>query len=256
MRGPVVAGGGIGVFVIALVVYLLGGDPGVVLENRPTRPAPVISEGESDELAEMVSVVLRETETVWNEKYSDSFGGPYREPTLVLFSGAVESACGIAGAAVGPFYCPPDQKLYIDLSFYQMLRERLGAPGDFAQAYVIAHEVGHHIQNLTGVADQVRAAQARGSQTDANDLSVRMELQADCYAGIWAHEVRRSDFLEPGDIEEALGAASAIGDDALQRQTQGTVRPETFTHGTSEQRVSWFRRGFESGDVRSCETFR
>lgn len=253
MKGPVVAAGGLGALVIALLVYFMGGDPGVVLENQPAGPA--ISEQEGDELAEMVSVVLRETENVWNQKFPEQFGSSNREPQLVLFSGAVESACGVAGAAVGPFYCPPDQKLYIDLSFYQILRDRLGAPGDFAQAYVIAHEVGHHVQNLTGTADQVRAAQARGSQRDANDLSVRMELQADCYAGIWAHEMRGDDFLETGDIEEAMNAASAIGDDALQQQS-GTVRPETFTHGTSEQRVSWFRRGYETGDVASCDTFR
>ncbi|MBW3670169.1 MAG: zinc metallopeptidase [Acidobacteria bacterium] len=214
-----------------------------------------VSPQEGDELAEMVSVVLRETENVWNQKFPEQFGSSYREPQLVLFSGAVQSACGVAGAAVGPFYCPPDQKLYIDLSFYQTLRDRLGAPGDFAQAYVIAHEVGHHVQNLTGTADQVRAAQARGSQRDANELSVRMELQADCYAGIWAHEMRGDDFLQTGDIEEAMNAASAIGDDALQQQS-GTVRPETFTHGTSEQRVSWFRRGYETGDVAACDTFR
>ena len=250
------AGGGIGAIVIALIVYFLGGDPGVVLENQPAvQSGPAVSQQESDELAEMVSVVLRETENVWHEKFRE-FGETYQEPQLVLFAGSVQSACGIAGAAVGPFYCPADGKLYIDLGFYQTLRERIGAPGDFAQAYVIAHEVGHHVQNLIGVADQVRAAQSRSSQTEANALSVAMELQADCYAGIWAHEMRGEDFLESGDIEEALGAASAIGDDALQQQSQGTVRPETFTHGSSEQRVRWFSRGYETGDVRSCDTFR
>ncbi|MDX1582535.1 MAG: neutral zinc metallopeptidase [Thermoanaerobaculia bacterium] len=257
MKGPAVAGGGLGLFVIALIVYFMGGDPGVVLENAPAarQSSPVISEQESDELAEMVSVVLRETENVWNRKFPQEFGRPYREPTLVLFSGSVESACGIAGAAVGPFYCPPDQKVYIDLSFYRTLRDRLGAPGDFAQAYVIAHEVGHHVQNLSGVATRVRSAQSRSSREDANALSVQMELQADCYAGVWAHGAERTDLLNPGDIQEALNAASAIGDDALQRQSDGTVRPETFTHGTSEQRVSWFRRGYQTGEIGACNTF-
>lgn len=256
MKGPVVAGGGIGMLVLAAIVYFLGGDPGVVLEQAGGgAQQPAISQQESDELAEMVGVVLRETENVWNELYPQAFGSVYREPTLVLFNGAVESACGIAGAAVGPFYCPPDQQLYIDLSFYRTMRERLGAPGDFAQAYVIAHEVGHHVQNLSGVADRVRAAQSRSSQAEANALSVRMELQADCYAGLWAHHTRGSDFLEPGDIEEALGAAAAIGDDALQQQAGGAVRPESFTHGSSAQRVEWFRRGYQTGDVGACNTF-
>ncbi len=255
MKGPVMAGGGLGALVIALVVYFLGGDPGIVMQQQPaSQGGPAISQQESDELAEMVSVVLRETEQVWNKKFRE-FDETYREPQLVLFTGAVESACGVAGASVGPFYCPSDQQLYVDLSFYETLRDRIGAPGDFAQAYVIAHEVGHHVQNLVGIADQVRSRQAVGSEADANQLSVRMELQADCYAGIWAHEMRGEDFLEPGDIEEALGAASAIGDDALQQQSGGAVRPETFTHGTSEQRLSWFRRGYETGDVGACNTF-
>ena len=183
-------------------------------------------------------------------------GEQYQEPVLVLFTGAVESACGFAQAAVGPFYCPTDHKLYIDLSFYQDLRNRLGAPGDFAQAYVIAHEVGHHVQTLAGISQRVAAARQGASQAEGNELSVRQELQADCFAGIWAHHAQRSrQILEQGDIEEALNAAAAIGDDRLQRQSGGFVAPETFTHGTSAQRVRWFRTGLESGDVDACDTF-
>jgi predicted metalloprotease len=183
-------------------------------------------------------------------------GGTYQEPKLVLFSGSVQSACGVAAAQMGPFYCPEDSKVYIDLSFYQDLKDNLNAPGDFAQAYVIAHEVGHHVQKLLGIADQVHAAMARADEQGANALSVRMELQADCLAGVWAHHAQRSrQILDPGDIEEALNAASAIGDDRLQREAQGYVVPETFTHGTSQQRVHWFKTGFETGDVDQCNTF-
>jgi predicted metalloprotease len=180
----------------------------------------------------------------------------YQDPILVLFSGGVRSACGVAQSSVGPFYCPGDRKLYIDLAFYRDLRDRLGAPGDFAQAYVIAHEVGHHVQNLLGIADRVRSAQSRGSQADGNAIQVRMELQADCFAGVWASNAQRSrQILEAGDVEEALGAAAAIGDDRLQRRAQGYVVPESFTHGTSAQRVAWFKRGFERGEPRECDTF-
>jgi uncharacterized protein len=183
-------------------------------------------------------------------------GRQYQEPRLVLFSGAVQSACGFAEAAVGPFYCPGDKKVYIDLAFYRDLRDRLGAPGDFAQAYVIAHEIGHHVQNLLGIADRVRAAQGRRGQTEANAMQVRMELQADCFAGVWANNAQRTrQVLEAGDIEEGLNAASAIGDDRLQRQSQGRVVPESFTHGSSAQRVRWFKRGIESGDPGQCDTF-
>ena len=183
-------------------------------------------------------------------------GRTYEQPKLVLFSGAVESACGFAQAAVGPFYCPGDRKVYIDLSFYQELQNRFGAPGDFAQAYVVAHEVGHHVQTLLGISDRNMAARQRASEAQANALSVRQELQADCFAGIWAHNADRSrQLLEQGDIEEGLNAASAIGDDRLQKQSRGYVAPESFTHGSSEQRVRWFKRGFESGDVNSCDTF-
>lgn len=200
-------------------------------------------------------MVLADTEETWGQIFSAA-GRSYEQPALVLFSGAVESACGFAQAAVGPFYCPADHKVYIDLSFYQELQSRFGAPGDFAQAYVVAHEVGHHVQTLLGIAEKNMAARQRTSETAANALSVRQELQADCFAGIWAHNADRlRQLLEQGDIEEGLNAASAIGDDRLQKQSRGTVSPESFTHGSSEQRVRWFKRGYESGSVPSCDTF-
>jgi predicted metalloprotease len=190
------------------------------------------------------------TEDVWNPLLD----GQYREPTLVLFDGRVASACGLTSAAVGPFYCPGDQKVYIDLSFFRELSQRFGAPGDFAQAYVLAHEVGHHVQNLLGISDQVTALQRRaGSQEEANELSVRLELQADCFAGVWGYHDRQ--YLEPGDVEEGLRAAAAIGDDRIQQQSQGYVAPESWTHGSSEMRVRWLRRGLESGDPEACDTF-
>jgi len=206
-------------------------------------------------LREMTAVVLADTEETWNALLPQ-YGVQYQEPTLVLFSGAVQSACGTAEAAMGPFYCPLDQKVYIDMSFYDDLSQRFGAPGDFAQAYVIAHEVGHHVQNLVGTAEKVQAAQQRLGKVQANELSVRMELQADCYAGVWAnHAARSRQLLESGDVEEGLGAASAIGDDRIQRETQGRVVPDAFTHGSSEQRVRWFRRGLETGNPADCDTF-
>jgi len=206
-------------------------------------------------LREMTAVVLADTEETWNALLPQ-YGVQYQEPALVLFSGAVQSACGTAEAAMGPFYCPLDQKVYIDMSFYDDLSQRFGAPGDFAQAYVIAHEVGHHVQNLVGTAEKVQAAQQRMPKVQANELSVRMELQADCYAGVWAHHAARSrQLLESGDVEEGLGAASAIGDDRIQRETQGRVVPDAFTHGSSEQRVRWFRRGLETGNPADCDTF-
>jgi len=206
-------------------------------------------------LREMTAVVLADTEETWNALLPQ-YGVAYQEPTLVLFSGAVQSACGTAESAMGPFYCPLDQKVYIDMSFYDDLSQRFGAPGDFAQAYVIAHEVGHHVQNLVGTAEKVQAAQQRMPKAQANELSVRMELQADCYAGVWAHHAARSrQLLEAGDVEEGLGAASAIGDDRIQRETQGRVVPDAFTHGSSEQRVRWFRRGLETGNPADCDTF-
>jgi predicted metalloprotease len=236
----------------------LGGDPTVLLQNQggsPGLPGQIAQTPEDDERAQFVSVVLADTEDVWNELFS-RMGRHYEEPVLVLFSGQVSSACGMASAAVGPFYCPGDAKLYVDLSFYDQLRRRFGAPGDFAQAYVIAHEVGHHVQNQLGITSKMEQARGRMSQEEYNRLSVRLELQADFLAGVWAHHAERSKhILEAGDIEEALHAASVIGDDALQRQTQGRVVPDSFTHGTSAQRVRWFRKGFESGDVSQGDTF-
>ncbi|MEO1523520.1 MAG: neutral zinc metallopeptidase [Cyanobacteria bacterium J06633_2] len=257
----VAAGGGLGVIVIALIVMLLGGDPTVVLNQtgpisqQPVPTQPRQSSPEEDQLVDFVSVVLADTEDTWNEIFQE-LGGDYREPTLVLFSDAVNSACGFAEAEVGPFYCPADEKVYIDLSFYEDLKRRHQAPGDFAQAYVIAHEVGHHVQNLTGISGQVQQLQRQVSQVEANQLSVRLELQADCFAGLWAHRADEArQILERGDIQEALNAASAIGDDRLQRQARGYVTPDSFTHGSSEQRVRWFSVGLESGAIQQCNTF-
>lgn len=254
------AGGGIGVAVLALVVYLLGGDPRIVTQMQP-RPAapqqqPGAQAGPADEASEFVKVVLGDTEDVWGPIFSQA-GRQYQEPQLVLFTGSVQSACGFAQAAMGPFYCPADGRVYIDLSFYDQLRERFRAPGDMAQAYVIAHEVGHHVQNLLGISDQVMRERRRSNESRANALSVRMELQADCFAGLWAHHAQRArNLLEQGDVEEALGAASAIGDDNIQRRSQGYVVPESFTHGSAEQRMTWFRRGLEGGTIEGCNTFR
>ncbi|MGB5974068.1 MAG: neutral zinc metallopeptidase [Nodosilinea sp.] len=255
----VAATGGIGTLLLALVVAFLGGDPSVVFEQGgagPTQSAPPVSQAESDRSAEFVSAVLGETEDTWNTIFREEFGADYREPSLVLYSGATQSACGLGQAAMGPFYCPADQKVYLDTSFFRDLSARLGAPGDFAQAYVIAHEVGHHVQNLLGVSSQVQRAQRQVSRTQANDLSVRQELQADCFAGVWAHRAQTArNILEEGDIEEALNAASQIGDDRLQMESQGYVAPESFTHGSSQQRAEWFYRGIETGDVNQCDTF-
>src|SRR5688572_1674732 len=260
-RGGLIAGGGVGAVVLALIAALLGVDPGAVMPGggAPTEeiaPAEPGAYQGVDEEADFISVVLAETEDVWNEQFRRN-GQDYREPELVLFSGAVQSECGFAQAAVGPFYCPLDQKVYLDLTFFQELHQRFGAPGDFARAYVVAHEVGHHVQTLLGVSDEVRAAQSRASQKEANRIQVTMELQADCLAGVWAHHTQRSRnvSLEQGDIEEALGAAAAIGDDRLQRKTQGHVVPESFTHGSSAQRVRWFRNGYDSGEPARCDTF-
>lgn len=210
---------------------------------------------QEQQLADFVSVVLADTEDTWNGLFGH-LGRQYQEPSLVLFRQAVKSACGTATSAVGPFYCPADQKVYIDLSFYNDLRQRHGAPGDFAQAYVIAHEVGHHVQTLLGISNQVRQAKQGVSKAQANQLSVRQELQADCFSGLWAYHANRSrQVIEPGDIEEALTAAAAIGDDTLQRQATGYVRPETFTHGSSQQRVKWFKKGYQSGSFDVCDTF-
>jgi len=256
--GTLIAGGGIGSIVLVLLALFFGFDPGAILQtDQPSVPraqAPAGSPAQ-DDLREFVSVVLADTEDTWLELFN-RMGRQYREPKLVLFTTAVESACGMAGAAVGPFYCPSDQKLYLDLSFFRALRDRFRAPGDFAQAYVIAHEVGHHVQTLLGITEKVAPSRQRGG-AQGNAVSVRVELQADCLAGIWAHHAKQArDILEEGDLEEALNAASAIGDDRLQRQAQGRVAPETFTHGSSRQRVHWFGRGFETGELRQCDTFR
>ncbi|WKZ12083.1 MAG: neutral zinc metallopeptidase [Gammaproteobacteria bacterium] len=260
-RGGLV-GGGLGTVVIVLLVsYFLGIDPSMLLQNvpmeatqAPEEPAPPPVAGE-DPLADFVAVVLGDTEDTWQTIFRDS-GLNYEPPRLVLFTGAVQSACGLGQAAMGPFYCPADRKVYIDLDFYRDLRERFQAPGDFAQAYVIAHEVGHHVQNLLGVSAQVHEQRNRVSEAEGNALSVRLELQADCYAGVWARQADRArSVLEAGDIEEGLGAASAIGDDRLQQQGRGYVTPDSFTHGSSAQRVRWFRRGLENGDPLACETF-
>jgi predicted metalloprotease len=225
-----------------------------VATNSPNRSAALTAQ--QQELADFVSVVLADTEDTWNELFAEQ-GADYPEPTLVLFTGAVQSACGVGQAAMGPFYCPGDQQVYIDLSFYEELRTRFAASGDFAQAYVIAHEVGHHVQYLLGIADDVNARQrSLSSNAQVNELSVLQELQADCFAGLWANHAQRSrGVLEQGDIEEALTAAQAIGDDTLQQQSQGYVRPESFTHGTSQQRMRWFNTGWEQGTLASCDTF-
>jgi predicted metalloprotease len=257
-RGLAIGGGGITAIVVVLLVLLLGGDPGTVIDQMPFSPSPTMSTvtpAQEDDLARFVSVVLATTEDVWTEQFR-LMGDSYRKPYLQLYSGTVQTPSGFASAASGPFYSPQDQRIYLDLSFFQELADRFAAPGDFAQAYVIAHEVGHHVQKLLGILDQVAAAQGRVSQAEANDLSVRLELQADFLAGVWAHYAHTTlRVIEPGDIEEALGAASAIGDDRLQMQSQGYVTPDSFTHGTSEQRARWFRLGFETGDISRGDTF-
>jgi uncharacterized protein len=261
---PRVAGGGIGTILLILVALYFGIDPSIILNQGqlptpgagvPRQSEPYSASPEEDRLAAFVSVVLADTEDTWQGLFRN-MGKTYEEPKLVLFSGSVESTCGLASAAVGPFYCPMDQKVYIDLSFYDDLKNRFGAPGDFAQAYVIAHEVGHHVQNLLGIAEKAQAMRNRLNETEANRLSVMMELQADCLAGVWAHHADRTrQVLEPGDIEEALNAASSIGDDRMQRQARGYVTPDSFTHGSSAQRVRWFKRGFETGNIGQCNTF-
>jgi predicted metalloprotease len=248
-----------GVVILVVASLLFGIDPGAILTGDPGMTyedeAQAPRSPEEDKLADFVSVVLADTEDTWHAIFKAQ-GGTYREPRLVLFTQAVRSACGMAGAAVGPFYCPGDQRIYIDLSFYGDLQRRFGAPGDFAQAYVIAHEVGHHVQHLLGISSKVHSAQQSLGKAEANQLSVRLELQADCFAGVWAnHADRARGVVEAGDIDEALNAAAAIGDDRLQKQAQGRVVPEAFTHGSSAQRQRWFKRGFESGSMSSCDTF-
>lgn len=258
------AGLGAGGLIIAAIVYFLGGDPSALM-NQGTSNGATQSEAtgvqrsgnaNEDELAEFVSVVLKDTEDAWDEIFRRELGETYRKPVLVLFSGEVSSACGHASAATGPFYCSGDQKLYIDLSFYEELKNRFGAAGDFAMAYVVAHEVGHHVQYLLGTSTEVHQKQRSLSKAAGNQLSVRLELQADFYAGVWANHANKvKNVLDPGDIEEALRAANAIGDDKLQMQARGYVVPESFTHGTSAQRERWFRKGFDTGDVKQGDTF-
>ncbi|MEJ2176753.1 MAG: zinc metallopeptidase [Gammaproteobacteria bacterium] len=259
-RGAV-AGGGIGMIAIAVVALLLGVDPGVLLQvggqlsGGPSQQPDPAAIQVQDEQKDFVSVVLADTEDTWKPIFTQ-LGRQYQEPKLVLFSGATDSACGYASSAMGPFYCPGDYKLYIDLNFYSELQNKFGAPGDFAQAYVVAHEVGHHVQTLLGISDQVQKAKRGVSQAQANEIQVRMELQADCLSGVWANHAHRTrNLLEQGDIEEGLRAAAAIGDDTLQRKAHGYVVPESFTHGTAKQRQTWFFRGLESGDINQCDTF-
>jgi uncharacterized protein len=257
MGGNLAIGGGIGGVIVLILSLLFGGGGNNPMENlnvggdsnyQPT--------AEEDEKAQFVSVVLKDTEDVWNNLFNEQLNGEYAEPTLVLFTNSNQSGCGFASAATGPFYCPLDNSVYIDLSFYDDLSSRFGASGDFAMAYVVAHEVGHHVQNLLGTSGKVHQARQQLSEAEGNKLSVALELQADFYAGVWAHHAdKMKDILEPGDIEEALNAANAIGDDRLQKQSQGHVVPDAFTHGTSEQRMYWFKKGFDTGDVQKGNTF-
>jgi hypothetical protein len=253
--------GGIGIVLLALVGMYFGIDPALILNSNLEGDGTAVQKSAGrpnpaeDRLADFVSVVLADTEDTWENLFRQA-GAVYEKPRLVLFTGEVRSACGFAQAATGPFYCPADRKVYIDLSFYSELKQNLNAPGDFAQAYVIAHEIGHHVQNLLGISKKMEARRNNISPLDYNKLSVKLELQADCFAGVWAnHANRMRNILEPGDIEEALNAASMIGDDNLQRKARGYVVPDSFTHGTSKQRVQWFRQGLNSGDMRQCNTF-
>ncbi len=262
---PGIAGGGLGAIAIVVIGLFLGVDPSVLLQliagNEPPSPSqsyapPRQAPRGDDDLKHFVSVILAETEDTWQAVFQ-RLGRSYQDPKLVLFTGATQSACGFAQAAVGPFYCPGDRRVYLDLSFFRDLKTRFHAPGDFAEAYVVAHEVGHHVQNLLGIMERVDAARAHSSAAESNALSVRLELQADCFAGVWANQANGArHILEPGDIEQGLNAASAVGDDRLQMQARGYVVPESFTHGSSAQRVRWFKRGLDSGDLRQCDTFK
>ena len=253
-------GGGIGILALLVIGLLTGADPGALLntiasDSGSLDTTPVVLTAAENESADFVSVVLADTEDTWQAIFQEH-GLVYRPPRLVLFKGSVESACGYAQAAMGPFYCPDDERVYIDLDFYRELKDQLGAPGDFAQAYVIAHEVGHHVQNLEGISAEVQNLQSRSDEVTANRYSVMLELQADCYAGVWAyHAEKERQIIEAGDIQEATNAAAKIGDDALQKQSQGYVVPDSFTHGTSAQRVKWFDAGLATGDIDSCDTF-
>jgi uncharacterized protein len=259
----VAVGGGIGTLIIVLIAMFLGADPrqvaNLIQNNQQAAPnqagPPVPGDSAEEERADFVRVVLGDTEDVWEDLFQN-MNKSYARPTLVLFRDSVKSGCGIAGSAVGPFYCPADQKVYLDLAFFQELTEKFKAPGDFAEAYVVAHEIGHHVQNLLGTSDKVHAAQMRAGKEGANELSVRLELQADFYAGVWAHHAQKMKrILEVGDIESGLRAATAIGDDRLQMEAQGYVVPDSFTHGTSKQRVRWFTKGLKTGDINQGDTF-
>ncbi|MGI9296133.1 MAG: KPN_02809 family neutral zinc metallopeptidase, partial [Pseudomonadales bacterium] len=261
-RRASIGGGGLGILVLALVAMYCGVDPSVVLQGAGGLAAPEQTQqrqavpAEQAELVDFTKVVLADTEDTWSVIFQQQLGRTYKYPKLKLFSGEVKSACGYAQAAMGPFYCPGDQKVYVDLSFYSDLKNRFGAPGDFAQAYVIAHEIGHHVQTLLGISSQVMKQRQLVSKKQGNALSVRQELQADCLAGVWANHAHRTrNILEQGDLEEGLNAASAIGDDRLQKQGRGYVTPESFTHGSSAQRVRWFKHGLETGDMNQCDTF-
>jgi len=258
--GRLVLGGGIGTVILVVLYLLLGGDPQALFDAQQqaqvSQPAQVDNQAPRDEASKFVAVVLADTEDAWNEVFGQ-MGREYEEPRLVLFTDLIQSGCGFASGATGPFYCPQDRRVYIDLGFFRQLQGRLGAGGDFAEAYVIAHEVGHHVQNLLGITDRVQAARGRVSESEYNRLSVRLELQADFLAGVWARYTDRvKHVVEAGDIEEAMRAASAVGDDRLQYRSRGYVVPDSFTHGTSEQRVRWFRRGYETGDLREGDTFK
>jgi predicted metalloprotease len=262
-RGAKIGGvSGLGLIAIVLISMYLGIDPTVILQqvsqNMPSSTSTVEKSAvpaANDDARKFVAVVLGETEDVWNDAFQ-KMGKTYHKPKLVLYSGAVESACGMAGSAVGPFYCPADQKVYLDLSFFEELRSRFGVSGDFAEAYIIAHEVGHHVQTLLGITQKVSEFQQRASSTEGNKISVMTELQADCLAGVWAYQTEKSrQVLEAGDIEEGLNAASAVGDDKIQKRSQGYVVPDAFTHGSSAQRVGWFKKGFEQGNFQACDTF-
>jgi predicted metalloprotease len=260
MRMGLPVGGGIGGIVLLLLYSALTGTNPLDLiggssdESGYSEPGPSAPPA-NDSQTRFMRVVLKDTEDTWTNIFRSN-GQRYEQPTLVLFSGATDTACGLGESAMGPFYCPGDRKVYLDTSFFEELDQRFGAPGDFAQAYVIAHEIGHHVQNLLGLSERVQGARQRAGRAEANALSVRLELQADCYAGVWGHYAAQHDLLDPGDAEEGLRAAAAIGDDRLQRQSQGRVVPESFTHGSSEQRMTWLRRGLQSGQIDSCDTFR
>lgn len=254
--GHIAVGGGIGSLVIGLIIYLLGGNASQVMDTGPSNAPQTQAEKQAeDKEAQFVSVVLADTEDIWSKLFSN-MNKQYSNPTLVMFNDATQSGCGFANAATGPFYCPSDEKVYLDLSFFREMRDRFNAAGDFAEAYVIAHEVGHHVQNLLGITNKVDAMRGRVDETQMNKLSVKLELQADFLAGVWAHyEQSLKNVIQPGDIEEALNAANAIGDDRLQKESQGYVVPDSFTHGTSQQRMYWFKKGYETGDINEGDTF-